>query len=89
MLRRAATRGWLDIVKECIAAGVAIDAPDPSDATPLHWAALSGHLEIVRYLVEQGASVTATTNYGNQTAKDVAADNGHTDVVEYLESVGG
>ena len=87
--RNAASAGWLETVKDFIAAGVDIDAGDPSDATALHWAAVRNHLEVVKYLVEQGASVTAITNYGHKTAKDLAAGRGHTDIVEYLESVGG
>ena len=67
---------------------MAIESRGSSSGTPLHWAAVGGHLEVVKYLVEQGASVTATTNYGD-TAKAVARDNGHTAVVEYLESQGG
>ena len=88
-LRNAATRGDLAVVKECVAAGVAIESRGSSSGTPLHWAAVGGHLEVVKYLVEQGASVTATTDYGDNTAKDIALYYGHTAVVEYLESQGG
>ena len=87
-LRRAASAGWLETVKALIAAGVDIDAGDPSDATALHWAAVNNRLEVVKYLVEQGADVNAEHD-GGHTAKDVAAGEGHTEVVEYLESVGG
>lgn len=54
----------------------------------LHVAAWGGDLEVVKYLVGRGASVTATNNRG-ATAKDIASSRGHTAVVEYLESVGG
>ena len=56
--------------------------------TALHAAAYSGHLAGVEYLVGQGASLTATTNDG-YTPKGLASSRGHTDVVAYLESVGG
>ena len=64
-----------------VAAGVAIDATDTGGDTALHSAAAGGHLEIVEYLVGQGASLTATNNDG-KTAKDVTA------IAEYLDSVG-
>ena len=49
-LRNAATRGDLAVVKECVAAGVAIESRGSSSGIPLHWAAYGGHLEVVRYL---------------------------------------
>ena len=32
--------------------------------TPLHWAALKGHVDIVRYLVEQSADIKIKDSYG-------------------------
>ena len=49
---------------------------------------LGGSLALVRYLVEQGADVMATTNRG-ETALSLAAAEGNREVAEYLESVGG
>lgn len=89
-LRNAARNGWLDTARECIEAGVDVNSR-PAGTTPLQYAAFFGHLEVVQYLVEQGADVRATLEDppSEKTAKDLALDNGHTAVAEYLESVGG
>ena len=52
-----------------------------------------GHLELVRYLLEAGASVNAITGTGD-TALTYACENGHMEVAEVLlesgaELVGG
>lgn len=46
-------------------------------------AAQNGHLEVVRTLVEQGASVNAT-NYRGNSPVTMAAKNKHWMVVSYL-----
>ena len=74
-------------------------ATDNRGWTALHFAALGGHLDVRKYLVEeQGADVEATDNNG-WTPRDWAAVKGHLDVVraggghpavvEYLKSKGG
>ena len=51
---------------------------------PSRDASRKGHLDIVRYLVEQGADVTAENN----EAVHWASLNGHTEVVQYLVEKG-
>ena len=89
-LRNAARYGRLETARECIEAGVDVNSRQ-FGLTPLQYAAFFGHLEVVQYLVEQGADVRATLEDppSEKTAKDLALDNGHTAVAEYLESVGG
>jgi ankyrin repeat protein len=50
-------------------------------------ASMNGHLEVVKYLVSQGADVTADT-YAVRWAVQVASANGHLEVVKYLVSQG-
>ncbi|CAG9466323.1 unnamed protein product [Pedinophyceae sp. YPF-701] len=54
---------------------------------PIHGAAETGNLEIVRYLVENGADVNALDN-DDETALHEAAEDGHLEVVKYLIAVG-
>ena len=62
---------------------------DALPTTPLHCAALGGHLEIVRYLVEEKAcDVTCGDDFGS-TPFIHAALGGKLDTVKYLYSIGG
>ena len=56
--------------------------------TPLFVAARYGKLELVKILAENGADVNKPTKTG-RTPLDQAIKNGHTDVADYLRSVGG
>ncbi|XP_022822972.1 uncharacterized protein LOC111353967 isoform X2 [Spodoptera litura] len=53
--------------------GAEINATDANDKfnTPLHVAVLKGEIEVVKFLVEKGASITLTNSNG-QTAIDIA-----------------
>ncbi|RPB22051.1 ankyrin, partial [Terfezia boudieri ATCC MYA-4762] len=52
--------------------------------TALHLAAENGHLEVVKVLLDKGATMDATTWYKNRTALHMAAENGHLEVVKVL-----
>ena len=52
-------------------------------STPLMEAAQEGHLDLVKYLLENGALVNAQTGTGD-TALTYACENGHTDVSDLL-----
>jgi len=55
----------------------------PNHSIELISAAESGHLDVVKYLVEKGADVHAD----DDGALRWAAESGHLDVVKYLKSV--
>ncbi|KAI0734171.1 ankyrin repeat-containing domain protein [Fomitopsis betulina] len=61
-----------------------VNAPDVDGRTPLHWAASSGALDIVRYLIDHKADVDSTDNSG-WTPLQIA---GHEDVVRELLGAG-
>ena len=63
-----------------------VAAADDGDLEVVRLAAFNGHLSVVRYLVEHGASFEMETDSGF-TPRDMAALRGHTDVVEYLDSL--
>ena len=55
--------------------------------TPLHRAADKGHLDTVKYLVEQGADMEAM-NEDNRTPLNDADDIWNYDIVDYLREQG-
>eukprot|EP00026_Physarum_polycephalum_P011596 Phypoly_transcript_11831.p1 GENE.Phypoly_transcript_11831~~Phypoly_transcript_11831.p1 ORF type:complete len:249 (+),score=33.50 Phypoly_transcript_11831:333-1079(+) len=56
-------------------------------ATPIHYAARSGHLDVVKFLVDRGADINAR-DIENWTALHYSCNNGHVEIVEYLISKG-
>ena len=56
-------------------------AKDQDWKTPLHLASANGHLEIVKILLEQGASAAAKDRNG-RTPMDFAFENGHIEIVQ-------
>ncbi len=66
-------------------AGVNINGT-PHIGTPLHWAAYSGQLEMVKFLVERGADVSARDDEWQGTPSSWAAQSEHQAVVGFLQS---
>lgn len=62
-----------------------LDEPNEHGNTGLHWAALGGHLETVKFLVESGAS-PALANEHDFVALDMANQNDKTEVSQYFLS---
>ena len=85
VLHVAAENGELSILKMLIRAGA--DVNRNGILTPLVWAALRGHIDIVRELISKGASVnTSMQGYGN--ALHAAVTSGRTEVVRVLIQAG-
>ena len=84
-LRDAVVRGDVDAVKRLEGDGVDwrdLGAYD-EEFSALHRAARNGRMEMVRYLVENGADVAAANTDGD-TPLVLAVEREHTDVVAYL-----
>ena len=80
----AIAKGELAEVKKILGGGRQINARRPEGGTtPLSNAALHGHLDIVKYLIERGAYVEATNDDGN-TPLHVAAFLCRTEIVHAL-----
>jgi ankyrin repeat protein len=89
-------KGDLDAVKRYLAGGADINAElkdtqdnkrtqdDKDDRTPIHGAAVSGHTEIVRMLVERGADVNTRTTTNGATPLYLACAYKDVDRVRFL-----
>lgn len=76
--------GFSEVADFLIKAGADIEL---GASTPLMEAAQEGHLELVKYLLENHANVRAQTQTGD-TALTYACENGHTDVADLLLQFG-
>lgn len=70
-----------------VQAGTVIDARVQDGSTSLHWCAREGHTEIVKVLIDSRADLKAEDSAGC-TAAQLAANGGHAEVAELLESEG-
>ena len=82
-LHLAASAGLTGAVIRLLKGGCEIDEKDRSGSTPLYYASLNGHLDILRSLLDEGANVNAQGGwYGN--ALQAASERGHEQVVKTL-----
>ncbi|RDH39931.1 MAG: hypothetical protein CFE62_006395, partial [Candidatus Aquirickettsiella gammari] len=84
-LDKAIKASHLHVVKYLInEQGLDVNTPNRlSGQIPLHLAATSGRLEIIKYLISQGADLSAADNIGDSTM-DKTIKAGHLHVVKYL-----
>ncbi|XP_068094527.1 serine/threonine-protein phosphatase 6 regulatory ankyrin repeat subunit B-like [Hyperolius riggenbachi] len=83
----AAAKGSVAVIKELLrfnSNGVISARNKTSDSTPLHLAAAGGHAEVVRVLLETGASASDEDVEG-MSPIHLAAKNGHINVLEALK----
>lgn len=89
-LALAAQLGHTGVVRALLDAGEEPSRYNPdgfhSHATPLHQAVWSNHLEVVRLLVERGASLNRQDKIYQGTALDWAVYGNRTDIASYLRS---
>jgi len=88
-LGAAVDEGAVDAARLLIKAGADLNRIAPgADENPLLFQAIyAGHLEMVKLLVEQGASLQRSDRYGN-TALIAAASCGQTNIIQYLAAKG-
>ncbi len=86
-LQDAAEDGDIDRVRELLSGSMSVDDRGDSGSTPLHLAAGQGHLNVVTYLVTEGADLHARTHYyplPGLTVVHLAARENHLPVLSYL-----
>lgn len=75
-------------VKELVSKGATLNAIDRNGNTIMTWAASTGNLELVTYLVEQGQSVHKANSQDGNTPLMMAAVSGNKELVTFLLSKG-
>jgi ankyrin repeat protein len=85
----AAARGDRDAVKSLLKQAADVNAAQGDGMTALHWAAMSGDVELAQMLIVAGANVKATTRLGSYTPLYLASQQGHGNVVQALINAGG
>lgn len=81
----SANRGDLASVKGMLAAGVCVNATNQGGENALHWAAMSGHLEVVSFLLHRGISPdNKCTTIVEYTPFMWACSMGHEDIAALL-----
>jgi hypothetical protein len=92
-LALASQQGHADVVKLLLDAGEDPNRYNPkgnhAHSTPLHQAALGGHEDLVRLLVERGARLDIKDTIYEGKPLAWAEYGGHTAIAEYLRSTGG
>ncbi|XP_041354811.1 death-associated protein kinase 1-like [Gigantopelta aegis] len=82
----AAQEGCLAVISECLSAGQDVDSRDYMfDETALMRACRYGHIDTIKYLLENGADINATTSEGS-SALHVAVLLQHPHCLEFLLS---
>lgn len=74
-------------ILESLPIEINIDAQDDNGLTPLMCATRNGHLNVVQYLIKEGANPNIKNNEG-KTALDLAEENRHEEVAEFLRKAG-
>jgi len=80
LLTRAVEQNQYDMVKLLIEYGAQVNTTDHLDNTPLHTAAKLGYSPLADLLISSGAD-PASLNMLGETARDIAAHEGHQDVL--------
>ncbi|MSO62322.1 MAG: ankyrin repeat domain-containing protein [Acidobacteria bacterium] len=84
----AAARGDKVAVRALLKSAADVNAAQGDGMTALHWAAMSGDLELAQMLVFAGANVRATTRLGAYTPLFLASQQGHAPVIDALLKAG-
>ncbi|XP_054424763.1 ankyrin repeat domain-containing protein 66 [Pteronotus mesoamericanus] len=88
-LHQAVAAGNYNSVKKILKKGLCdpnYKDVDWNDRTPLHWAAIKGHMEVMQLLIQYGARPCLVTDVG-WTPAHFAAESGHLNVLKTLHAL--
>lgn len=85
-LHYAAVVGRLDIIEMLIARFAYIDAETPNKTTPLMLAARRGEMNVVKFLIAEGADISLKNTLG-WTAYDFAVESKRRDIASFLQEL--
>jgi hypothetical protein len=88
-LLAAARKGDLASVKTLCDRGAAVETKTPYGQTPLYLAAMNGHEDVVRFLIEKGASTEVKDSFYNASILAFALQRKHYGVAKMLIAKGG
>ncbi|HIE5768215.1 TPA: ankyrin repeat domain-containing protein [Proteus mirabilis] len=88
-LVEVAFEGYINILTLLLNNKAWVDGDPRGITTPLIEASCGGHLDIIKLLIKSGADINRLQMNFNRTALDLAISYGHTDVAQYLQSMGG
>jgi len=80
----ACRNGELAIAQFLLAHGAQIDAKGYFGATGLHWAAINGHAEVVRWLLDNGADTNLHDTKFDSTPAGWACEGGHREIADLI-----
>jgi len=84
LLHWAARRNFPNIVRYLIDSGALVNELDRYGGTPLFDAINSGNMDMVKYLLENGANVEYR-NRSHQTVSEYACAKGYYDIADYID----
>lgn len=88
-LHAAALRGHLSIVQVLLAKKGRLGVKDMDGCTPMHYAAIKGNTEVVKILLTSGKNKNIDDrNIWRKTALHIAAEYGHSDLINLLLGYG-
>ena len=88
-LLAAARKGDLDSVKALCNQGAALEAKTPYGQTPLYLAAMNGHDEVVRFLIDKGANTDVKDSFYKASILDFTLQRKHFGIAKMLIAKGG
>ena len=85
LLHLAAYWGWGDVVTALVSVYYfAANSKDSKGQIPLHYAALNGHLKVVKYFITELQCDPMEKDYTGLQALHFGCRNGHTNITQYL-----